>query len=72
MFRRLALAGDVSESTWRAEERSVEDSVYEMEWEVGFILGVGVIEVDIRCRFDTGESCVVGIKSLPDLSCTCD
>jgi hypothetical protein len=56
MFRRLALAGDVSERAWRAEECCREDPVDEMEWEVGFILGVGAIEVDMRRRFDTGES----------------
>ena len=58
MFRRLALAGDVSERAWRAEECCGEDPVdnSEMEWEVGLILGVGAIEVDMRRRFDTGES----------------
>lgn len=72
MLRRLALTGDVSESTCRAEEWRGEDPVDEIVWEVGFGVPVGAIEVDIRRRFDTGESCVVGIKLLPNLSCTCE
>ena len=70
MFRKFALAGDVSEpestSSWCAEEHCGEDPVAidEMEWEAGFkfVLGAGAaIEVDMRRRFDTGESCLVGL-----------
>lgn len=61
MLRRLALVGDVSGSIWHAEERlgRREDPVNETKWEVGY-----GVKVDIRRRFDTGESCVasVGIK----------
>ena len=72
MLCRLALAGDVSESTRCAEERCGEDPADKTKWEVGF--GVGAFEVDMCRRFDTGESCVtvVGIKSLPNLLCTCE
>ena len=68
MLHRLTLARDVSGSTWRAEERCGEDPIDETKWEVGF----GAIGVDMCRRFDTGESCVVGIKSLSNLSCTCE
>ena len=65
MLRKFAFTGDVSESTWCAEEWRGDDPIEE-----GF--GVGAIRVDIRRRFDTVESCVVGVKLLPDLSCTCE
>jgi hypothetical protein len=80
MLRRLALIGDASESTPYAEEECGEDLVDETAAETAR-LGVGVIRVigvlvDMRRRFDTGESCVVGIKLLPDLPvtvlCTCE
>ena len=69
MFRRLALTGDVSESTQCAEEwlGCGEDPVDEPELDADF--GVGV---DIRRRFDTGKSSFVGIKSLSNLSCPCE
>ena len=83
MLRRFALTGDVSESCARAEEECGEDLIDEMDLEVDFKFGVsrfGVkaieVLVDMRRRFDTGESCVVtvGIKLLPNLLdlCTCE
>lgn len=78
MLRRLALTGDVSESSRYAEEEcaSEEDPVDETELDVGFrvarLVGAIGVLVDTRRRFGTGESCVVGIKLLPTVLCTCE
>lgn len=47
MLRRLALVGDVSEGTRRAEERRGED-LDETKWEIELGPGLPGVEVDVR------------------------